>query len=99
MSEDTNTRKYNRTIILKLSFGCRYVLTSNLGMKLECCFLSGYFFKALFCASQPHPKADSDYALYEIGEGCEVLNLIPGIDLLSDRSVISSIDLFHDIVI
>ncbi|CAI9584887.1 unnamed protein product, partial [Staurois parvus] len=28
---------------------------------------------------------DLDYALYEVGEGCETTELIPGIDLFSDR--------------
>jgi hypothetical protein len=52
---------------------------------MECCFLSGYLFKALFRASLPHPTADRDYALYDVGEGCEVTYLVPGIDFLSDR--------------
>ncbi|XP_074644089.1 cilia- and flagella-associated protein 54-like [Tubulanus polymorphus] len=63
----------------------QYVLTSDLGLRMETCFLSGYCFKALFRASLPHPIADRDYALYDIGEGCEVTNLVPGIDLFSDR--------------
>ena len=41
----------------------------------------------MFRSSLPHPVADRDYALYEVGEGCEVTNLVPGIDLLSERSV------------
>ncbi|CAH1784493.1 unnamed protein product [Owenia fusiformis] len=63
----------------------QYVITSNLGLRMDCCFLSGFFFKALFRSSLPHPRADRDYALYDIGEGCEVTNLVPGVDLLSDR--------------
>ncbi|ESO99725.1 hypothetical protein LOTGIDRAFT_238729 [Lottia gigantea] len=63
----------------------QYILTSDFGLRLECCFLSGYFFKALFRASLPHPTSDRDYALYDVGEGCEVTSLVPGIDLLSDR--------------
>jgi hypothetical protein len=43
--------------------------------------------QALFRASLPHPTADHDYALYEVGEGCDVLYLIPGVDLLSEKSV------------
>jgi hypothetical protein len=70
------------SIIIPIS---RFVLTSDLGLRMECCFLSGLFFKALFRASMPHPLADRDYALYDIGEGCEVTNLVPGMDLLSDR--------------
>lgn len=42
-------------------------------------------FQALFRSSLPHPLADSDYAMYEVGEGCEVTNLIPGVDLLSEK--------------
>ena len=38
----------------------------------------------MFCSSLPHPTADKDYALYEVGTGCEVAELIPGIDLLSE---------------
>lgn len=63
----------------------RYILTSDLGLRMESCFLSAFLFKALFRASLPHPSADRDYALYEIGEGCEVQYLVPGTDLLSDR--------------
>ena len=101
----------------------RYIHTSNLGLRLECCLLSATFFKvrealsslfplvdfclhfhdvfnsfqALFCSSLPHPTADKDYALYEVGAGCEVAELIPGIDLLSDafrsngRSVLAAL--------
>ena len=101
----------------------RYIHTSNLGLRLECCLLSATFFKvrealsslfplvdfclhfhdvfnsfqALFCSSLPHPTADKDYALYEVGAGCEVAELIPGIDLLSNafrsngRSVLAAL--------
>ena len=53
--------------------------------------------QALFCSSLPHPTADKDYALYEVGTGCEVAELIPGIDLLSEafrsngRSVVAAL--------
>ena len=53
--------------------------------------------KALFCSSLPHPTADKDYALYEVGTGCEVAELIPWIDLLSEafrsngRSVVAAL--------
>ena len=43
------------------------------------------FPQALFRASLPHPTSDRDYALFDVGEGCEVTNLVPGIDFLSDR--------------
>lgn len=76
---------YRYQIYLLCFVSCRYVLTSDLGMKLEACFLSAFLFKALFRTTLPHPTADRDYALYEIGEGCEVQYLVPGVDLLSDR--------------
>ncbi|KAL8594729.1 hypothetical protein ACOMHN_051675 [Nucella lapillus] len=63
----------------------QYILTADLGRRMECCFLSGYLFKALFRASLPHPTSDRDYALYDVGEGCEVTNLVPGFDFMSDR--------------
>lgn len=63
----------------------RYVLTSDLGLRQDSCFLAAYLFKALFRTTLPHPTADRDYALYDIGEGCEVQYLVPGVDLLSDK--------------
>ncbi|XP_063783817.1 cilia- and flagella-associated protein 54 isoform X2 [Pseudophryne corroboree] len=75
----------------------RYILTSDIRKKSECCLLSALLFKSLFYVSLPHPDEDRDYALYEIGEGCEVPELIPGIDLFSDqhradaRTVVSSL--------
>ncbi|XP_074609756.1 cilia- and flagella-associated protein 54-like isoform X1 [Acropora palmata] len=75
----------------------QYIHTSNLGLRLDCCLLSASFFKALFCSSLPHPGTDKDYALYEVGIGCEVSELVPGIDLLSEafrsngRSVVASL--------
>ncbi|XP_052282343.1 cilia- and flagella-associated protein 54-like isoform X6 [Dreissena polymorpha] len=63
----------------------QFILTSDLGLRMECCFLSGYLFKTVFRTALPHPQADRDYALYEVGEGCEVTHLIPGVDLLSEK--------------
>eukprot|EP00079_Xenopus_tropicalis_P023165 XP_012815326.1 PREDICTED: cilia- and flagella-associated protein 54 isoform X1 [Xenopus tropicalis] len=63
----------------------RYILTSSLRKRTECCILSALLFKALLLASLPHPTENRDYALYEIGEECEISELIPGIDLFSDR--------------
>ena len=63
----------------------RYVLSCDMRLKMESCFLAGYLFKALFRSSLPHPTSDRDYALYDVGEGCEVTNLVPGVDFLSDR--------------
>ncbi|KAG8439495.1 hypothetical protein GDO86_005631 [Hymenochirus boettgeri] len=62
-----------------------YILTSSLNKRTECCILSALLFKALFQASLPHPTNNYEYASYEIGEGCEIPELIPGIDLFSDR--------------
>ncbi|XP_053575221.1 cilia- and flagella-associated protein 54 [Bombina bombina] len=63
----------------------RYIFTSNINKKTECCILSAILFKALFRASLPHPKEDLQFALYDIGEDCEVSELVPGIDLFSDQ--------------
>ena len=79
------TGRFLEVVNFKLFLCSRYILTSDLGLRTECCFLSGYFFKALFRSSLPHPSADRDYALYEVGEGCEVTNLVPGVDLMSER--------------
>ncbi|XP_069829922.1 cilia- and flagella-associated protein 54 isoform X2 [Dendropsophus ebraccatus] len=63
----------------------RYILISDIRKRTDCCLLSALLFKSLFRVSLPHPDEDLDYALYEIGEGCEISELIPGIDLFSDR--------------
>ncbi|XP_055883699.1 cilia- and flagella-associated protein 54-like isoform X2 [Biomphalaria glabrata] len=63
----------------------QYILTVELGLRIESCLLSGYLFKALFRASLPHPVSDRDYAMYNVGQGCEVEQLVPGIDFMSDR--------------
>ncbi|KAM3924792.1 cilia- and flagella-associated protein 54 [Leptodactylus fuscus] len=63
----------------------RYILTSDVRKRTDCCLLSALLFKSLFRTSLSHPDEDLDYALYEIGEGCEISELIPGIDLFSDR--------------
>ncbi|XP_075712881.1 cilia- and flagella-associated protein 54 isoform X2 [Rhinoderma darwinii] len=63
----------------------RYILTSDVRKRSDCWLLSAFLFKSLFRVSLPHPDEDLDYALYEIGEGCEISELIPGIDLFSDR--------------
>ncbi|XP_029453389.1 cilia- and flagella-associated protein 54 [Rhinatrema bivittatum] len=63
----------------------KYILTSNVRLRTKCCILSSFLFKALLRSSLSHPRDDCDYALYEIDEECEVRELIPGIDLFSDR--------------
>ncbi|CAL1546460.1 unnamed protein product [Lymnaea stagnalis] len=63
----------------------QYIVTCDMGLRAECCLLAGFLFKALFRASLPHPTADRDYALYDIGDSFEVTSLVPGVDFLSDR--------------
>ncbi|XP_048466509.1 cilia- and flagella-associated protein 54 [Rhincodon typus] len=59
---------------------------------------------ALFRTTFPHPRSDREYVSYEIGFDCDVIELIPGIDLFSDRfradvrSVVGSLDfLLHEL--
>ncbi|XP_067860705.1 cilia- and flagella-associated protein 54 isoform X2 [Heptranchias perlo] len=63
----------------------QFIISSDFRFRLDCCILSSFFFKGLFRATFPHPRSDREYASYEIGNGCEVTELIPGIDLFSDR--------------
>ena len=80
----------------------QYILTSNLGLRGECCFLSAYFFKAMFRASLPHPLADRDYTAYEVGEGCEVTSLVPCVDLIStgeNPEAFTPLHMHHTIVL
>jgi len=51
------------------------------GMKMLMCK------QALFRTTLPHPRSDHAYASYDVGEGCEMQYLVPGVDLLSERSV------------
>lgn len=41
--------------------------------------------QAIFRMTLPHPLNDRSYALYNVGEGCAVPFLVPGVDLLSER--------------
>uniref|UniRef100_A0A4W3JT43 Uncharacterized protein n=1 Tax=Callorhinchus milii TaxID=7868 RepID=A0A4W3JT43_CALMI len=50
-----------------------------------CCLVSALLFKSLFRSTLPYPRADYEYASYEIGDGWPTHELIPGIDLFSDR--------------
>ncbi|PAA71375.1 hypothetical protein BOX15_Mlig003427g1 [Macrostomum lignano] len=63
----------------------QYIMSSDLGLRLDCCFLAAGFFKGLFRSSLPHPLSDREYAMYDIGEQCEVTNLMPGVSLLGNR--------------
>ncbi|KAJ1162224.1 hypothetical protein NDU88_002695 [Pleurodeles waltl] len=109
-NQDVDTKDYSEIFLHRAGiWGClqaavltakiaQYILASDLRMRTECCILSGFLFKSLFRASFPHPRADRDYALYEIGEQCDVRDLVPGIDLFSDRyradiaTVVASLD-------
>jgi len=42
--------------------------------------------QALFRTTLPHPLNDHAYASYNVGEGCDMPLLVPGVDLLSERS-------------
>ncbi|XP_051890137.1 cilia- and flagella-associated protein 54-like [Pristis pectinata] len=63
----------------------QFITLSDFKFKIDCCILSSFFFKALFRTTLPHPRNDREYATYEIGFDCDVVELIPGIDLFSDR--------------
>ncbi|XP_067914860.1 cilia- and flagella-associated protein 54-like isoform X3 [Heterodontus francisci] len=62
-----------------------FITSLNFSFRHDCCILSSFFFQGLFRTTFPHPRSDHEYASYEIGFDCEVVELIPGIDLLSDR--------------
>lgn len=78
---------------------------SKLREQTDHCLLASFFFKSVFRASLPHPLADRDYAIYEIGIDKDVENLIPGIDILADRyrldgsSLISSLKFTIDVLV
>jgi len=42
--------------------------------------------QALFRTTLPHPLDDHAYASYDVGDGCDMPSLVPGVDLLSERS-------------
>ena len=45
--------------------------------------------QAMFRTTLPHPRSDHAYASYDVGEGSEMPYLVPGVDLLSERSYFS----------
>ncbi|GCB66157.1 hypothetical protein scyTo_0013545, partial [Scyliorhinus torazame] len=57
-----------------------------------------YFYAGNRRTTFPHPRSDREYASYEVGFDCAVVELIPGIDLFSDRfradvrTVVGSLD-------
>ena len=46
--------------------------------------------QAIFRTTLPHPRSDHAYASYDVGDGCAVPVLVPGVELLSDRSDLMS---------
>ncbi|CAM9978130.1 unnamed protein product [Lampetra fluviatilis] len=59
----------------------QFILTADFAVRIRCCVLASMLFKAIFRASLPHPKADVDYARYEVdgGQGSPV----PGVEPLT----------------
>uniref|UniRef100_S4RK57 Uncharacterized protein n=1 Tax=Petromyzon marinus TaxID=7757 RepID=S4RK57_PETMA len=59
----------------------QFILTADFAVRIRCSVLSSMLFKAIFRASLPHPKADVDYARYEVdgGQGSPV----PGVEPLT----------------
>ncbi|XP_038666823.1 cilia- and flagella-associated protein 54 isoform X2 [Scyliorhinus canicula] len=74
------------------------IISSDFSFRIDCCILSSFLFKGLFRTTFPHPRSDREYASYEVGFDCAVVELIPGIDLFSDRfradvrTVVGSLD-------
>ncbi|XP_069766069.1 cilia- and flagella-associated protein 54 [Narcine bancroftii] len=82
----------------------QFTALTDFAFRIDCCILSSFFFKGLFRATLPHPRNDCEYASYEVGCGCDVVELIPGIDLFSDlfradiRTVVGSLNfLLHEL--
>jgi hypothetical protein len=63
----------------------QFIVHSDLSQRLEYCLLSACLMKGVFHASLPHPRADCDYATYDIGADGNASEVIPGVDLFSDR--------------
>ncbi|XP_055508714.1 cilia- and flagella-associated protein 54-like isoform X2 [Leucoraja erinacea] len=63
----------------------QFITFSDFKFRTDCCILSSFFFKGLLRTTLPHPRSDCEYASYEIGLDCDVVELIPGIDLFSNR--------------
>ncbi|XP_061430386.1 LOW QUALITY PROTEIN: cilia- and flagella-associated protein 54 [Lethenteron reissneri] len=59
----------------------QFILTADFAVRIRCSVLASMLFKAIFRASLPHPKADVDYARYEVdgGQGSPV----PGVEPLT----------------
>ncbi|XP_076776111.1 cilia- and flagella-associated protein 54 isoform X2 [Arvicanthis niloticus] len=57
----------------------QFIKTANVKKRTNCCILSALLFQSLLRTTLPHPKAERNYAQYEITQ------LLPGIELFSDR--------------
>uniref|UniRef100_A0A8C5P1G3 4930485B16Rik protein n=1 Tax=Jaculus jaculus TaxID=51337 RepID=A0A8C5P1G3_JACJA len=57
----------------------QFIKTVNVKKRINCCMLSALLFQSLLRTTLPHPKAERNYAQYEITQ------LLPGIELFSDK--------------
>eukprot|EP00072_Mus_musculus_P061221 XP_011241943.1 PREDICTED: cilia- and flagella-associated protein 54 isoform X4 [Mus musculus] len=57
----------------------QFIKTANVKKRINCCILSALLFQSLLRTTLPHPKAERNYAQYEITQ------LLPGIELFSDK--------------
>nr|XP_045008189.1 cilia- and flagella-associated protein 54 [Jaculus jaculus] len=57
----------------------QFIKTVNVKKRINCCMLSALLFQSLLRTTLPHPKAEHNYAQYEITQ------LLPGIELFSDK--------------
>ncbi|XP_055483799.1 cilia- and flagella-associated protein 54 [Psammomys obesus] len=57
----------------------QFIKTSNVKKRVNACILSALLFQSLLRTTLPHPKAERNYAQYEITQ------LLPGFELFSDK--------------
>ncbi|XP_076967829.1 cilia- and flagella-associated protein 54 [Tamandua tetradactyla] len=57
----------------------QFIKTSDVKKRINCCILSALLFQGLLRTTLPHPKTERCYAHYEVTQ------LLPGIELFSDR--------------
>ncbi|XP_038170363.1 cilia- and flagella-associated protein 54 [Arvicola amphibius] len=57
----------------------QFIKTTNVKKRINSCILSALLFQSLLRTTLPHPKAERSYAQYEVTQ------LLPGIDLFSDK--------------
>jgi len=53
--------------------------------------------QAIFRTTLPHPLNDYAYATYDVGDGCAMPFLVPGVELLSERSDLTLLMLFFSL--